>query len=93
MPYKVPGGTVVAVFSITNGRFEVADCNQDPRIAPALAEFQRRSMGAFTPEGRCAADSAFVAVVERLLAGETFEEPPEPALPPVDGTVPMSETT
>jgi|GEM_PF-6865446 len=97
MSYKVPGGIVAATYVYRDGDIVVEDYNQDPRIGPALAEFQRQTIAAFTPEGRFTADKAFVQVVTRLLAGEALENT-KPSIGPDNpcencgGTTPMSET-
>lgn len=74
MPYKKADGTVVTTYYLEDGQIVAKNHNQDPRIELALVEFQRLTNGAFNPEGRCAANRAFVEVVARLLSGENFDQ-------------------
>ncbi len=71
---ELPSGTVAAVFYLekdASGELQkVGRLPEQPQgiIEKALAEFRRLTGGAFTPEGRCAADRAFVEIATKLLS-------------------------
>lgn len=66
------GGAVVAVFCLEKDESGmpriVGRSPEQPqaKIEKALMEFRRLTDGAFSPEGRCAADRAFVQVLSSL---------------------------